>query len=78
MECLRRRILTLTSLQGRTIEERAENAYTMHAEALFGTSAGPTKRGSESGRSWQTRPTEWHRLPEYFKEKWRKIVRTIL
>jgi hypothetical protein len=79
LNCLRRRVQTLTRERDRDVERCAEIAYRVNAEGTFGVAPRfLPKRDGESGSPVQTHAVEWKQLPEFFREKWRRIVRAIL
>jgi hypothetical protein len=84
IQCLRSKIRALTLLLNMNLEERAKTAYAVFTESLFGIL--PTIQGKDgrppgtshmSGHFSQTSPMDWSQLPDIFKEKWRKVVRSI-
>jgi hypothetical protein len=81
---LQARIKELEPQSSEPLEKRAETAYTVHAHGTFGVMPmAMSKDGrmpadaGKSGKFWQTAPMPWAQLPEFFKDKWRKIVKAI-
>lgn len=79
LNCLRRAVRSLLAQRECNVNHAAELAYNAYATFTFGVPPGPLpKQGKESGRTPQSCPAEWDRLPDVFREKWREVMRRIL